>query len=77
MDRQRRAANPDNYDDKGRIRKVGQKKLQWKQSRSYQKTRRRKAEKERKLAAHRQSLHGRKVHEIVAVGKTVILEKIS
>jgi hypothetical protein len=43
----------------------------------YQKTRQRKAEKERKLAAHRKSLHGRKVHEIVAVGNTVILEKIS
>ena len=36
-----------------------------------------KATKERKLAAHRKSLHGRKVHEIVAVGNTVILEKIS
>ena len=36
-----------------------------------------KAERERKLAAHRKSLHGRKVHEIVAVGNTVILEKLS
>jgi hypothetical protein len=35
----------------------------------------RKATKERKLAAHRQSLHGQKVHEIVAVGNTVIIEK--
>ena len=77
MDRQRRAANPDNFDERGRIKKTGKKKLQWKQSKSYQKTRRRKAEKERKLAAHRKSLHGRKVHEIVAIGNTVILEKIS
>jgi hypothetical protein len=49
----------------------------WKQSKGYQRTQRRKAEKERKLATHRKSLHGRKVHEMVAVGNTVILEKIS
>jgi hypothetical protein len=39
--------------------------------------RRRKASKERKLAAHRKSLHGRKVHEVMALGNTIILEKIS
>src|SRR6266702_611324 len=77
MDRQRRAANPDNYDEKGRIKKQGQKKLHWKASRGYEKTRRRKAAKERKLAAHRKSLHGKKVHEIVAVGNRILLEKIS
>jgi len=77
MDRQRRAANPENYDAKGRIRSTGKKKLHWKSSRSYEKTRRRKAAKERALAAYRKSLHGRKVHEIVAVGNTIILEKIS
>ena len=78
MDRQRRAANPGNYDSRGRIKKAGGKKpLTWKQSKGYQKIRRGKAEKERKLAAHRKSLHSRKVHEIVAVGNTVILEKIS
>lgn len=77
MDRQRRAANPDNYDEKGCVKKAGKKRLIWKQSKGYQKTRRRKAEKERKLAAHRKSLHGRKVHAIIAVGNTIILEKIS
>src|SRR6266704_808539 len=35
------------------------------------------AARRRKLAAHRKSLHGRLVHEIVAVGNTIILEKIS
>ena len=40
-------------------------------------TRRRKAAQDRKLAAHRKSLHGRLVHQIVAVGHTVITEKIS
>jgi hypothetical protein len=33
--------------------------------------------KERKLADYRKSLHGRKVHEVVAVGNTILLEKIS
>jgi len=77
MDRQRRAANPEHYDDKGRIRKQGKHPFLWKHSRGYERTRRRKAEKERKLAAHRKSLHGRKVHQIVAVGNTVIMEKLS
>jgi hypothetical protein len=51
--------------------------LRWKHSKRYLATRRRKATRERKLAAHRKSLHGRLVHEIVAVGKTIITEKIS
>ncbi|GHO81827.1 hypothetical protein KSD_95980 [Ktedonobacter sp. SOSP1-85] len=76
MDRQRRAANPEHYDEKGRIKKQGKMKLRWKQSKRYQATRRRKANKERKLAAHRKSLHGRNVHEVVALGNTIIIEKI-
>src|SRR6266446_10171896 len=77
MDRQRRAANPDNYDERGRIKKQGKQRLRWKTSKSYQQTRRGLATRERKLAAHRKSLHGKKVHEIVAMGKTIIFEKIS
>ncbi len=77
MNRQRRAANPEHYDEQGRPKKRGKQGLHWKQSKGYQATRRRKATKERKLAAHRKSLHGRMVHEIVRVGNTVILEKIS
>ena len=77
MERQRRAANPEHYDEQGCIKKRGKKKLAWKSSKSYEQTRRRKAVKERKLAAYRKSLHGKKVHEIVAVGKTILFEKIS
>jgi hypothetical protein len=77
MERQRRAANPDNYDAKGRIKKQGKTRLKWKTSKSYERTRRRKATRERRLSAHRKSLHGRKVHEIVAVGNTIIMEKLS
>jgi hypothetical protein len=77
MERQRRAANPENYNEQGCIKKQGKKRLHWRNSKSYEKTRRRKAAKERKLAAHRKSLHGHKIHQIVAVGNTIITEKIS
>ena len=77
MERQRRANNPDNFDAQGRIKKRGKQRLGWKQSQRYLATRRRKATRERSLAAHRKSLHGRLVHEIVAVGKTIITEQIS
>jgi len=77
MERQRRAANPERYDERGRVRKRGKGAPPWKQSRSYQVTRRRKATHERRLAAHRKSLHGQLAHQIVALGQTVITEKIS
>jgi hypothetical protein len=77
MDRQRRAANPDHYDEQGRPKKRGKGSAPWKRSRGYEATRRRKASKERKLAAHRKSLHGRLAHEIVAVGHTIVTEKLS
>ena len=77
LERQRRAANPENYAAQGRIKKRGKRGLHWKSSKGYQKTRQRIATRIRKLAAHRQSLHRRRVHEIVAVGNTIILEKIS
>ncbi len=53
LDRQRRAANPENYDEKGRPKKRGKQGLHWKTSRGYLATRRRKAARERKLAAHK------------------------
>ncbi len=77
LDRQRRAANPENYDNQGRPKKRGKQGLHWKNSKGYLTTRRRKAAKERKLAAHRKSLHGRKVHEVVRMGNTIIVEKVS
>ena len=77
MDRQRRAANPEHYDEQGRVKKRGKGAPRWKQSRGYQATRRRKASRERRLSAHRKSLHGRLVHQIVSVGNTILTEKIS
>jgi hypothetical protein len=77
MERQRRSANPEHYDEQGRPRKRGKGAPRWKQSRSYQASRRRKATKERKLAAHRKSLHGRLVHQVVRVGHTILTEKLA
>ncbi len=77
LDRQRRANNPENYDEKGRIRKRGKQHLAWKNSQGYLATRRRLTQQERKLAAHRKSLHGRLVNEIIRVGNDIHIEKIS
>ncbi len=77
LDRQRRANNPENYDAKGRIKKQGKRRLAWKNSKGYLATRRRIAAKERKLAAHRKSLHGRLVHQIIQRGNTIRTEKLS
>ena len=51
LKRQRRDNNPQNYDEKGRVKKAGKQRLHWKTSKGYERIRRRKAEKERKLAA--------------------------
>ncbi len=77
MERQRRAANPEHYDERGRPKKRSKGAPRWKQSRGYQATRQRKAARERRLAAHRKSLHGQLAHQIVAVGHTIITEKIA
>jgi hypothetical protein len=77
MERQRRANNPENYDEKGRVKKHGKTRLHWKESKRYQATRRAHAKAEHKLAAHRKSLHSKLAHDIVAVGNTINLEKTS
>jgi hypothetical protein len=74
LERQRRANNLQNYDHKGPVKKG---KKRWHDSQGYKKTRRRLASQERKLAAHRKSLHGRLVHEVVRTGTTIITEKLS
>ncbi len=77
LDRERRANNPQHYDEKGRIKKHGKQRLTWKNSTGYLVTRRRLAHQERKLAAHRKSLHGRLVNEIIRTGNHITIEKIS
>jgi hypothetical protein len=77
MERQRRANNPDNYDEKGRVKKHGKKRLRWKESKRYRATRRQHGNLERKMAAHRKSLHGKLAHDIVKMGNTANIEKTS
>jgi hypothetical protein len=78
LERQRRANNPQHYDAKGRIKKrcKGQRRV-WQESHSYQKTRRRLATTERKLAAHRRSLHGKLANQIIRLGDDLRIEKVS
>src|SRR6266699_1448543 len=77
MERQRRANNPENYDEKGRVKKRGKHRLRWKESKRYQATRRQHANTERKLAAHRKSLHGKLAHRIAQMGTTITIETTS
>ncbi len=74
MDRSRRATNPDNYNPNGTVKKG---KKRWNSSNSYIKTRNSKANLERKLAAHRKSLHGELVNSIISNGDVIKLEKLS
>jgi len=74
LDRQRRANNPQNYNPDGTIK---QGKKTWHSSRRYQKTKRKLAELQRKLSAHRKTLHGKKANRILKQGKHVKTEKLS
>ncbi len=74
MDRSRRATNPDNYNPNGTLKKG---KKRWNSSKSYLKVRTSKANLERKLAAHRKSLHGELVNDILRTGDVIKLEKLS
>jgi putative transposase len=73
MDRQRRANNPQNYNVNGTVKK-GKKK--WKKSNHYNTTSSEGAELDRKLAAHRKSIHVRDINEIISMGTSIKTEKI-
>jgi len=74
LDRQRRSNNPHNYNENGTVKK-GMKK--WNKSNRYNKTSGEIAELDRKLAAHRKSLHGKDINDIIAMGTRIKTEKIS
>ena len=74
LDRQRRANNPQNYNLNGTVKK-GVKR--WHFSQRYLKTRQQIAELHRQQAAHRTSLHGQMVNQVLAQGDTFKLEKLS
>ena len=74
LDRQRRANNPDHYDERGRI-KRGPKR--WKVSKRQRKVQARRRELHRKLAATRKRSHGQLAHRVVALGDIFHLEHLS
>ncbi|MDK2856739.1 MAG: hypothetical protein PWQ86_1952 [Bacillota bacterium] len=74
LDRQRRANNPQNYDEKGRI-KPGKKR--WKKSKGYLKTEARLADLYRRQRAHRKSLHGQLANIVLGMGDTFLWEDVS
>jgi len=74
LERQRRANNPQNYNPDGTI-KPGKK--TWHESTRLKITKRKLAELQRKLAAHRKTLHGNLANRILRQGKHVKTEKLS
>ena len=74
LDRQRRANNPTNYDERGRV-KPG--KQRWKVSKRQRKTLARRREVHRKLAATRKRSHGQLAHQVVALGDAFHLDHLS
>ena len=74
MDRQRRANNPDNYNPDGTIKKG---KKTWRNSKRYLETRAKFTGLNRRQAAHRKSLHGKLINNILRRGDGIYLEKVS
>ncbi len=74
LDRQRRANNPANYDERGQVRKG---KKRWKVSMRQCKVQAQRRDLHRKLAATRKRSHGQLAHRVLALGDTFQLEKLS
>ena len=74
LDRSRRSTNPQNYTHNGTI-KRGPKK--WVYSERYKAIRVELADMQRRRAAHRKSLHGKLINDIVRVGNQLHIEKNS
>lgn len=74
LDRQRRANNPTNYDERGRVKRGAKR---WKVSGRQRKVQARRREVYRKLAATRKRSHGQLAHRVLALGSTFHLEQLS
>ena len=74
LDRQRRANNPANYDERGRVKRG---KKRWKVSKRQRQVLARRREVHRKLAATRKRSHGQLAHRVLALGSTFQLEQLS
>ena len=74
LDRQRRANNPANYDEQGRVKRGKQR---WKVSKRQRQVLARRRELHRKLAATRKRSHGQLAHRVLALGSAFHLEQLS
>jgi hypothetical protein len=72
LDRSLRATNPDNYNKNGTVKKG----KRFKKSNRYKTVSQDLAETDRVLAAHRKSLHGKDINEIIAMGTRIQTEKV-
>ncbi len=78
MDRSRRGSNPDNYNRDDTVKKASPgKRLQWVFTHGYLRLRARLKELYRVLAAYRRTEHGKLANRVVAMGNTVMAEKLS
>ncbi len=77
LDRQRRANNADNYLSNGQVKPGRKGRKHWRESIRQRKIQAHLADRQRRLAAHRTSLHGRLVHRLLGHGKVIMLEKVS
>lgn len=73
LDRSLRATNPDNYNENKTVIKG----KRFKKSNRYKALSNKLAETERKLTAHRKSLHGKDINKIIAIGTRIQTERIS
>src|SRR5258708_33705817 len=74
LDRQQRANNPANYDERGRVKK-GTKR--WHVSARQRQVQARRREIHRRLAATRKRSHGQLAHRVLALGETFQLERLA
>jgi hypothetical protein len=74
LDRQRRANNPANYDERGRVKKGSKR---WQVSRRQRRVQAQRRELYRTLAATRKRSHGELAHRVLALGDTFHLEHLS
>lgn len=78
MDRSKRRSNPGNYRPDGTIKKAALgKRLQWVFTKGYLRLKARLKELHRQLAAYRRTEHGNLANRVVAMGNTVMAEKLS
>jgi transposase len=74
LDRQRRANNPEHFDERGHVKKG---KHRWKVSKRQRKVQARRRDAYRRLSATRKRSHGQLAHRVLALGSTFHLEQIS